>query len=75
MQYYRDTECKISIDSARSKAYSSDLRWHMVYQQCVLGLSYTEVAERLNVDATTVSRTVQLFEEMGTVRSIHAAIP
>ena len=60
----------MSIESARSKAYSSDLRWRMVYQRCVLGLSYTEVAQQLNVDPTTVSRTVQLFEETGTVCSI-----
>ena len=62
----------MSIESARSKAYSSDLRWRMVYmyQRCVLGLSYAKVAQQLNVDPTTVSRTVQLFEETGTVCSI-----
>ena len=43
----------------------------MVYQQCLMGLSYVEVAKRLNVDPTTVSRTVRLFEETGTVCSIH----
>ena len=42
----------------------------MVYQRCLMGLSYAEVAKRLNVDPTTVSRTVQLFEETGTVCSI-----
>jgi transposase len=36
----------------------------------VLGLSYVKVAQQLNVDPTTVSRTVQLFEETGTVYSI-----
>ena len=35
-----------------------------------MGLSYAEVATRLNVDPTTVSRTVKLFEETGTVCSI-----
>ena len=35
----------------------------MVYQWCVLGLSYTEVAKQLNVDPTTVSRTVQLLRK------------
>ena len=58
------------MESARSKAYSSDLRWRMVYQRCLMGLSYAEVGRRLNVHPTTVSRTVQLFEETGTVCSI-----
>ena len=45
----------MSIESVRSKAYSSDLRWHMVYQWCVMGLSYAVVAKRLNVDPTIVA--------------------
>ena len=55
---------KFSMESMWSKVYSSDLRWKMVYQSCL------EVAKRLNVDPTTVSRTAQLFEERGTVCSI-----
>ena len=35
-----------------------------------MGLSYAEVGRRLIVHPTTVSRTVQLFEETGTVCSI-----
>lgn len=42
----------------------------MVYQKYSLELSNTEIARRLNVDHSTVSRTVQLFEETGTVCSI-----
>jgi len=59
-----------SFESSRSKAYSSDLRWRMVYQRCILELPCTEVARNLNVDPSTVYRTVQLFEETGTVCSI-----
>lgn len=59
-----------SIDSSRTKAYSSDLRWRMVHQRCFLGLSYREIAENLNVDHSTVCRTVKLFEETGSVDSI-----
>ena len=59
-----------SCESGRSKAYSSDLKWRVVYQKCSLGLSNTEVAKRLNIDPSTVSRTIQLFEETGTVCSI-----
>lgn len=59
-----------SCESGRSKAYSSDLKWRMVYQKYSLGLSNAEIARRLNVDRSTVSRAVQLFEETGTVCSI-----
>jgi DNA-binding transcriptional regulator LsrR (DeoR family) len=44
----------------------------MVYQKYSLGLSNAEIARRLNVDRSTVSRAVQLFEETGTV-SIYIA--
>ena len=59
-----------SCESGRSKAYSSDLKWRMVYQKYSLDLSNTEIARRLNVDRSTVSRTLQLFEETGSVCSI-----
>ena len=52
------------------RSYSSDLKWRMVYQKYSLGLSNAEIARRLNVDRSTVSRAVQLFEETGTVCSI-----
>ena len=35
-----------------------------------MGLSYHEIGKRLNVDPSTVHRTVQLFEETGEVFSI-----
>ena len=59
-----------SIESECSKAYSSDLRWRMVYQRSLLGLSYNQIARNLNVDPSTVHRTVKLFDETGTVCSI-----
>ena len=59
-----------SFESSRSLAYSSDMRWRMVYQRCQMGLSYPEIGKRLNVDPSTVQRTVQLFEETGEVLSI-----
>lgn len=42
----------------------------MVYQRCGLGMSYRQIGEQLNVDPSTICRTVQLFEETGTVHSI-----
>ena len=59
-----------SFESSRSKAYSADLRWRMVYQRCILYLPYAEVARNLNVHPYTVCRTLKLFEETGTVCSI-----
>ena len=60
----------MTIEPGRSKAYSNDITWRMVYQRCGLGLSYKQIGEQLNVDPSTVCRTVQLFEETGTVHSI-----
>ena len=64
-----------SCESGRSKTYSSDLKWRMVYQRYSLRLSNTEVAKRLNVDPSTVGRTIQQFEETGTVCSIQGYLP
>ena len=61
---------EMSLQSGRTQAYSSDLRWRMVYQRCLLGLPYKEIAMHLNVDESTVCRIVNLFEETGTVSSI-----
>jgi transposase len=58
------------MESERSKAYSSDLRWRMVYQRCLLGFPYPDIARHLNVDKSTVYRVVSLFEETGTVCTI-----
>lgn len=59
----------LSIESARGKAYSEDMRWRMIYQKN-MGLSYREIGKNLNVDPSTIYRTVRLFEETGTVLSI-----
>ena len=42
-------------------------RWRMVYQHAALGLTYTTVASNLNVDTSTVCRTLQLFRRTGQV--------
>ena len=59
-----------SIENSRSKAYFCDLRWRMVYQRFSLSLTYAEIGTNLNVDPSTVCRTVQLFEQTGTVEDI-----
>ncbi|MDD9817574.1 MAG: hypothetical protein OXU61_05515, partial [Gammaproteobacteria bacterium] len=47
--------------------YSEDLRWRMVWQSEALGCSYSTIAQNLNVDKSTVCRTIQLFYSTGTV--------
>ena len=54
-----------SCENRRTQAYSSDLRWRMIYQALVLNKSSREIAQNLNVDQSTVSRTVKLFNEEG----------
>ena len=41
-----------------------------MHQKSLLGLTCHQVASKLNVDRSTVQRTVQLFEDTGTVCSI-----
>ena len=57
----------VSCEERRTSAYSADLRWRMVYQVKALGKSYQEVAENLNVDKSTVSRIVALYESSSDV--------
>ena len=57
----------VSCEERRTSAYSADLRWRMVYQVKALGKSYQEVAESLNVDKSTVSRIVALYESSSDV--------
>ena len=57
----------LSCEQQRTKAYSEDLRWRMIYQYYSLHKTYQQIAESLNVDKSTVSRTVTLFNETGAV--------
>lgn len=56
-----------SCESRRSSAYSEDLRWRIVWQREGLGYTYKQIATNLNVDASTVSRTLHLFRNSGSV--------
>lgn len=53
---------------SRTSAYSEDLRWRMVFQHELKGISYNSIARNLNVDASTVRRTVDLFWATGDVQ-------
>ena len=56
-----------SAESHRCSAYDEDLRWRMVYQRHALKYTYQRIASNLNVDISTVWRTVQLFINTGNV--------
>ena len=56
-----------TCEEQRTKAYSEDLRWRMIYQYYSLRKTCQQIAESLNVDKSTVSRTVTLFNETGAV--------
>ncbi len=58
---------KMSCEPKRTKAYSADLRWRIVYQVEGLKKSCRTVAQNLCVDLSTVSRTVSLFNTSGNV--------
>ena len=53
----------LSAEPGRKRPYSSDVRWRIVWQRLSLGLSYNEIARRLNIAASTVFRTFRLFME------------
>lgn len=61
-------EMATSCENKRTKAYSDDLRWRMVYLTKALGKSYREAAADLRVDASTVCKTVAIFDDTGDVR-------
>ena len=56
-----------SCEENRTSAYSEDLRWRIIYHVHALGRSCSETACCLCVDASTVRRTVALFDQTGKV--------
>ena len=58
---------RTSSEPWRSSAYSEDLRWKMVWQRESLELAYSKIASNLNVDESTVIKTLKLFQTTGQV--------
>ena len=56
-----------SCEPRRTSAYSEDLRWRMVWQRFVRGLTLKEIASNLCVDASTVMRITKKFDAIGQV--------
>ena len=58
-----------SYEHSRSKAYSDDMRFRIVWQVEGLRYSCKRVAENLGIDKSTVYRIVTLFQTTGSVSS------
>ena len=56
-----------SCEPKRTKAYSEDLRWRMVWQREGLHYTYEDIGSNLGVNKSTVIRTVSLFRTTGMV--------
>ena len=56
-----------SMEPHRRRAYGDDLKWRMVYQRLMMGLTYQQIAKNLSVDTSTVWRAVEKFQAEGTV--------
>ena len=59
-----------SCKHSRSSAYGEDLHWRIVWQKEGLGLSDDTIASNVNIDKSTMSRTMQRFITTGTVAKL-----
>ena len=56
-----------SCEPGRRRAYNEDIRWRMIWQKEVMGLSVRKVAKNLSVAVSTVWRINNLFYCTGSV--------
>ena len=64
---FKETNVLMSVEPARMLAYSTDLRWRVVWQRIAMELNYREIAFRLNISVGTAYNTFKLFEKTGNV--------
>lgn len=57
----------MSAEPQRTKAYSLDLRWRIIWQKLGMGLSYRTIASHLNISVGTAHNIFRLFEQTGSV--------
>lgn len=57
-----------SCEKSRTKAYSNDLRWRMVWHHEAMEKSVGDIPQSLCVDKSTVYRTIKLFHQTGEVQ-------
>ena len=53
-----------TCERSRTKAYSSDIRWRVVWQHVGLLKPVTEIASNLGIDKSTVYRTLVTVIEL-----------
>ena len=58
---------KTSCEPLHTAAYSNDVRWRIVWQREALDLSCYEIAQKLNIDVSTVYRVIRQFRVTGDV--------
>ena len=58
----------MSAEPGRKAAYSSDLRWRVVWQRIGMELSFREIASNLCLSLGTVYNHFKLFELTGEVK-------
>ena len=52
----------MSAEPGRTKAYSSDLRWRIVWQRIGMGMSFRKIAANLNISVGTAYNIFKLFQ-------------
>ena len=58
---------KMSVEPGRSRAYSPDVRWRIVWQRIGRNLHYRDISSNLGVSLGTVSNIMRIFFNTGTV--------
>ena len=66
---------QLSSERSRTLPYSNDIRWRMVWQRLSKNLTFSEIAERLNVSLSTVHRVYTRFTETTTVEPLSRKTP
>ena len=56
-----------SAELARTTAYSPDIGWRVVWQRIGMGLSYKEIATRLQIEVGTAHRLYTCYTATGNV--------
>ena len=58
-----------SCEPGRTKAYSMDIRWRVIWQRLGMGLRFREIAHRLNIAVGTAYNIYRLFQQTGGVEA------
>ena len=62
-----------SAEPSRTSAYSTDIGWRVVWQRIGMGLTYKEIAYRLQIAVGTAHRLFQMYESTGDVAPLKRA--